>query len=704
MPFIIGVDIGGTFTDAVAVDRETGRVATAKARSVPDDLVGSVMTALDTLAAECDCTTRELLSQTVKLAHGTTQTSNVMFTMNGGARTGLITTRGFGDELLMMRARGRVAGIGLNQRRHFRATNKPPQIVRRSQVKEVAERIDRDGNVLVPLDAASLHSAIDELVADGIEAIAVSLLWATANPVHELEVEEVIRQRAPHVATSVSHKLAPVTGEYERTATTVINAFVGKTFEKYIEKLEQALRENGYSRPLLLLQTSGGVLESAEILPINTIESGPAAGLLATQRIADALEERNLIATDVGGTTFKVGLLIDGEWSASPEMIINQYTILSPAMDVVSLGAGGGSVAWVDDTRLRVGPESAGGDPGPAAYGLGGDQATVTDADVVLGLISPAAFAAGEITLRPDLAHKAIKREVADRLFDGDAVAAAAGIRKVTDAQMGDLIKKMTIERGLNPADFTIVAYGGAGPLHAAGYALHAGVSTIVVPPSATVYSAFGAAASDIQYTQVGSPGSAFPANADAIHDLYNEMEARGGEALGRYGLEQAAVRYSRWADMRYERQFHDLRVRVGKGDADSTPLMEGGLMQEAFEERYCATYGTAARVFGAPIRVMRIGVDAVGEIDKPPLTQIDSGGPSPSKSAANPERDIYWVEVDAWLRSEVWNGMKFQAGNTVSGPALIELPATSIAVPPESTATVDAYGNFIIRLQARPH
>lgn len=700
MPYIIGVDIGGTFTDAVAINRETGAVATAKSRSVPDDLVGSVMSAIGTLAIECGCNMRDLLADTVKLAHGTTQTSNVMFTMNGGARTGLITTRGFGDEILMMRARGRVAGIGLNQRRHFRATNKPAQIVERPQIKEITERIDRDGRVLVPLDLAAVGASIDELVADGVEAIAVALLWGHVNPEHELAVEAAIAERAPQVAVSVSHKLAPVTGEYERTATTVVNAFVGKTFEKYIEKLEGALADNGYTRPLLLLQTSGGVLESGEILPINTIESGPAAGLLATQRVAQTLDERNVIATDVGGTTFKVGLLIDGEWSASPEMIINQYTILSPAMDVVSLGAGGGSIAWVDDTRLRVGPESAGGEPGPAAYGLGGTKPTVTDADVVLGFIDPGAFAAGGIALRPDLAHKAMRTEVADHLFEGDAVAAAAGIRKVTDAQMGDLIKKMTIERGLNPADFTLVAYGGAGPLHAAAYARHAGVTTIIVPPSATVYSAFGAAASDIQYTQMAAPNTSFPENIDLIETLFAGMEHDGKGTLSRYGLDPSAMRFSRWADMRYERQFHDLRVRLSTRDEAVEPDLATSMIG-AFEERYRASYGDAARIT-APVQVSRIGVDAVGEIDKPDLVKVAAGDTSPDQAATRPERDIYWVEVDAWQRSTVWDGMKLKSGNTVTGPALIELPATCVAVPPDATASVDAFGNITIRLNAR--
>ena len=694
MAYIIGVDIGGTFTDVAAVDVASGATTTNKTRTTPEDFVVGVLEALGLVAQDLDLKLEALLAATVKFAHGTTLTSNVMFTWTG-ARTGLLATRGFGDEILIMRARGRVAGMGLSERRHYRATEKPPRIVSPELIEEVVERVDHHGRAVIPLQRAEAERAVDALLARGAKSIAIALLWSPENPDHELLLERVIRERAPGVYVSVSHRLAPVLGEYERTATAAVNAYVGPTVAEYLGGLADRLRQCGLKRPLLVVQANGGVAQVEETVPINTIESGPAAGMVATKALMDAAGYKNVIATDVGGTTFKVGLLVDGEWSFAPEAIVNQYTLLIPMIDLVSIGAGGGSIAWVDETRLRIGPQSAGADPGPACYGWGGTEPTVTDADLVLGFLNPERFLAGRLRLRTDLAGKAVRERVADRLFGGDVDRAAAGIRQVVDSQMADLVRKMSIERGYDPRRFVLMAYGGAGPLHAASYARQIGVEQVVVPPAATVFSAFGAAASDIRHSLQRSVPGEFPSQLPAMATAYASMEAEACELLGRQGITASSTRLHRWADMRYARQLHDVRVQVPGGATDAAFADK---VSQAFNERYAALYGKSALLENFAVRVLRIGVEAVGVIEKPALPATELGGPDPS-TADEAARSVYWPEAGTRLSTRVYDGLRLRPGNAIAGPALIELPGTTIALPPGDRAVIDRFGNTVITL-----
>lgn len=696
MAYIIGVDIGGTFTDVAVVDVASGATTTNKARTTPEDFFVGVLEALGLVARDAGHPLDDLLAATVKFAHGTTVTSNVMYTWTG-ARTALLATRGFGDEILIMRARGRVAGMGLSERRHYRATDKPPRIVPPELIEEVVERVDHHGHALIPLERAEAERAVDAVLSRGAKSVAVALLWSPENPEHELLLERVIRERAPGVYVSLSHRLAPVLGEYERTATAAVNAYVGPTVDEYLRGLAARVREHGLKRPLLVVQANGGVAQIDETVPINTIESGPAAGMVATKALMDAGGFKNVIATDVGGTTFKVGLLVDGEWSFAPETIVNQYALLIPMLDVVSIGAGGGSIAWVDETRLRVGPQSAGADPGPAGYGWGGTEPTVTDADLVLGFLNPDRFLGGRLKLRPELAEKAIREGVADRLFRGDVERAAAGIRQVVDSQMADLVRKMSIERGHDPRRFVLMAYGGAGPLHAAAYARQVGVQQVVIPPAATVFSAFGAAASDIRHSLQRSVPGEFPDQLPGIASAYAGMEAEARELLGRQGIPASKVHLHRWADMRYARQLHDVRVPVPEGAIDAAFADD---LRKAFIERYAALYGESALLQKLGVRVLRVGVEAVGVIEKPVLPLSKLHGPDPSAAQAA-SRAIYWPEAAKRLSTRVYDGLKLSAGNAIQGPAVIELPGTTIALPPGDGAVIDQFGNTVITLGA---
>lgn len=694
MGYIVGVDIGGTFTDAAAVSREDGTVHTVKARSTPEDLVVGLLEALTLLAEAAGLSSvQDLLEQTDKFAHGTTQTSNVLFTWVG-ATTGLITTRGFGDELLMMRAGGRVAGLSLSERRHLSATSKPHQIVPRRRIKEVTERIDHRGEVVVPLDEAGVRDQCEHLLADGVESIAVSLLWSPSNPVHELRIREIMRECDEAVHVTLSHELAPLIGEYERTATAVVNAFVAPTLESYLQRIEGTLRELGLRVPLLILQASGGVVQAHQTVPVHTIESGPAAGMVAVKALAREAGHRNVIATDVGGTTFKVGVLADGDWDVARETTINQYSLLIPIVDLVSIGSGGGSVAWVDAGRLRVGPRSAGSDPGPACYGWGGTEPAVTDADLVLGFLQTDSFLGGRLKLRLDLAERAIREHIADKLFKGDVVAAATGIRRIVDAQMADLLRKTTIERGYDPREFTLMAYGGAGPLHAAGYAAGLGIAEIIVPWGATAYSAFGAACSDIRHSLQWSASQVSP-HHDGLPELYRSIDEKAVKLLREQAVPDSRMVLSHWADMRYERQLHDVRVTLPMVDHGEEL---GGALEVAFRERYEQLYGAGSLLRGALPQVLRVGTEAVGVIDKPEPKRRTRGDADASAFQTS-ERGVFWPEAGEWVPTPIYDGARLAAGHVVHGPAVLEHPGTTIVVPPRGVARIDELGNTVIRL-----
>lgn len=694
MSYLVGVDIGGTFTDGAAIDVDTGSVYSAKTQTTPDDLGDGVVAVLEQLADAVGLTTQELLTDTVKFAHGTTQTSNVMFTWQG-ARTGLIATRGFGDELLIMRARGRVAGLGLSERRHFRTTDKPHQIIPRHLIEEVAERIDHHGHPIVPLGQEEAERAVDQLLSHGVEAVAISLLWSHENPAHEQLLLEVLRERAPDVFASASHQVAPVLGEYERTATTAVNAYVGPVVDRYLRGLDEHLSALGLVEPILVMQSNGGVVQANQALPVSTIESGPVAGMVAVREVAGSTGRPKVIATDVGGTTFKVGLIVDGEWAYANETVVNQYTLLVPMVDIVSIGAGGGSIAWVDDTRLRIGPESAGADPGPVCYGLGANEPTVTDADLVLGFLDPDRFLGGRLRLDRASAEAAIRLEVADKLFAGDLAAAAAGIRTVVDAQMAGLVRRMTIERGFDPRDFILMSYGGAGPLHAASYARELGISEILIPPSATVYSAFGAATSDLQVFVQRSISAAAQADASGIIAVLKDLEREARSMLEQQGVDEASVVMKTWAEMRYERQLHDVRIVLPAESLDDTLL---GRAHEEFERRYTSLYGAGAILVDTPIRFVRVGVTAVAPTRRAatPSRALESADATTAELA---RRDVYWPDAGKWLSTRVYDGGLLRPGNTINGPAIIHHWGTTIAVPDDATATIDGFENTLISL-----
>jgi len=696
--YIVGVDVGGTFTDVAVLDLPSGRTVMAKSFSTPADLSVGVLDALAIAANDLQVTVGELLARTVRFVHATTQTSNTLLTFSG-ARVGLLTTRGFEDQLLIMRGVGRVAGLSLMERRHPRATSKPPLLVDEPRIRGLRERVDARGQVITPLDVDHARAQIADLLRLGVEAVAVCLLWAFANPVHEQVVASLIQEAAPGIHISLSHQVAPLRGEYERTATTVVNAYVAPSLERYLARLAGCLRETGLRVPMLVVQANGGVTSVERVVPVQTIESGPAVGVAAARAVAQATGHPQVIATDVGGTTFKVSLLAEGKWATTRESVIAQYSLWLPMVDVASIGAGGGSVAWVDDTRLRVGPRSAGALPGPACYGRGGTDPTVTDADVVLGYIGPETFWGGRMRLDVEAAARAIHEHVASRLFDGDVFRAAAGIREVVNQQMADLIRKIMIERGYDPRDFVLFAYGGMGPVHSNAYARAAGIGRVLVPNGASVLSAVGGARADILHILTVSDLVLLPADPERLRRHYRRMEAEATDMLEADGIPPAGRIFGRWVEMRYRRQLHAVRVDLPPGILDGPTLDD---LADFFERRYAVLYGAAAAYREAGIEIVAVGLDARGMAELPPLPVLPAGERDPSY-AFKGWRQVYCLRRHRWVEVPVYDGPRLRAGSAVAGLALVEYPHTTVVVEEGTDAAVDRFGNILMTFEVAP-
>jgi N-methylhydantoinase A len=681
--YTIAVDIGGTFTDVIAIDDRSGHTVMGKSLTTPSDLQQGVLNGLADAAANLDTDVPSLLKQTGRMVHATTQSSNAVFAFSG-ARTAVLTTRGFGDTLTIMRASGRVAGLSVFERHHYRATSKPRLLVDERDIFEISERVDSEGEVVTPLDEAEVVRIARILTQRGYEAVAVAYLFSHQNSAHEKRTAAILRHNAPQLFVSVSAEIAPVMGEYERSATALFNAYVGPVINSYLARLERTLADNGLKQKLLIVQSNGGLATVAQTVPIYTIESGPAAGVVGTAHMAERLGYRNVIATDVGGTTFKVAIIEGGSWSYSTQTVLNQYQLRLPMIDVASIGAGGGSIAWVDGERLRIGPRSASADPGPACYGLGGMEPTVTDADVALGYIDPDSFLGGRMKLHRDRALEAIRARIANPLFGGDTTAAAAGIRKVVDSQMADLIRKCTLERGYDPRDFVLMAYGGAGPVHAASYATEAGATKVLVPYFATVHSAYGAALSDIRFSLQFSEPIVLPNNATRIEAIFETMETKGAEALARADVATANRRYDRWVEARYRRQVHQLRIPAPARIDD--PALEQ--LAKAFEREYERLFGPGSGLADAGIELINYGVDAVGVVDKAPWKEAEGGGSVEPIST----RDTYCPRQNAMVPTPIFSGPSLPPGTEINGPAVIEHPGTTIVILAGQSASIDAF------------
>ena len=699
--YYIGIDVGGTFTDVALMD-DSGSIRIYKTPSTPADPSIGVIDGINLPAEDLGISVKSLLSSTAYFGHGTTVATNTLL-QRKGVRTGLITTKGFSDTIFVQRMLGPTAGMKPDEIMHFTAREAPIPIVPPWLVKEVAERIDYKGAVIVPLNKEEARSALSELVKQGIEAIAVCLLWSFSNPEHEQEMKRLLAEEAPGKFVSISSELVPVIGEYERTATTVLNSYLGPSIVKYIRNLEKRLTEMGLVCPLLILNSDGGVLtaEVASEKAVSLLSSGPTGGLIASIYLGRAIGYTNIITTDMGGTSFDVGLVAEGKATLAPVHVEGKYHIRIPTLDIVSIGAGGGSIARIEDGYLKVGPHSAGADPGPVCYAKGSTEPTVTDADVVLGIINPDNFLGGNMKLDKKKAEAAIRDRIS-RPLGLSVTEAAAGVRKVVDSQMADLLRSVTIERGHDPKDFVLFAYGGAGPTHCSAYGAELGVKAIIVPVMATCHSAFGAVASDIHHSYEVSDILRTPPffdrasrylDAARIGRNFRALEEKGKLALKRDGIRESDIIFHRAVDMRYRRQTHELSIPVAAGDLSPENVDD---LINTFEDKYEELYGEGAAYREAGVEIVTFRVEAIGRLPMPKLREYQLGLTDPTPALTG-EREVFFYEIGDSISTKIYDGTKMKAGYIVEGPAIIEHIGTTIVIGPRQKGAIDRYLNTLI-------
>ena len=697
MGYFCGIDIGGTFTDCVVLD-ERGQITLSKVSSTPPRFSEGFLDALEVVAGRLGLGVQEFLSRTDLLLHGTTVGTNALVQMKG-AKTGLITTKGHGDALIIMRSAGRSAGLTIDELLHVSRHRKPDPIVPRDRIKEVSERVDWAGDVLLALNEDEAREAIAELVEQGVDAIAVSFLWGFVNATHENRVKELIEEMAPDVLVSCAHELIAKPGEYERTAAAAINAFIGPATSSYIREVDEATKGRGYRNPLLIMQAAGGVVHADEAArhPLFTIASGPVGGVAGAAYLAGLLGHENVIAADMGGTSFDVGIIVDGEPVSSSETIINQYTFFMPRLDIESIGSGGGSLVWVDEHTgtLRVGPRSAGAVPGPVCYGRGGTEPTVTDCDAVLGRYNAENFLGGDLKLDRELAERAVSK-VSGRL-GMDPIAAAEGALRIVESHMADLMRQMTVERGRDPRDFVVYSFGGAGAAHAVAFARELGASQVVVPLGdlASTWSALGVMSSDVLHVYEHSELLLNPFPPARINQIYGELERRATEQLGAEGFADSDIELSRIAEMKFSLQIHQVEVPVPGGElADE----DAEAQVQRFVARYEEIYGRGSAFPGAGTQIGLFKVLARGKVRTPAPPELEQRPSAPAGS-----RDVYWHDFGEFRATAVYDGPSLSPGARIDGPAIVDYPDTTVVLPPGAAANVDALGNVLIDVGRAP-
>jgi N-methylhydantoinase A len=699
MKYVIGIDVGGTFTDAVAAD-ENGRIVGAKTPSTPENYATGVLNATETLAAQLGLAERELLESTAYIAHGTTASINALVTGNVEP-AGFITTKGHGDSIAIMNVEGRYLGLSAQQAQDTLRTRRPAPLVPRTRVFEVTERVDQAGHVVVALNEGEVREAVQSLVATGVRAIAVSLLWSFQNPAHEHRVREIINELAPGVFVALSSDVSPRIREFARNATTIMSTQLGPPLRRYLEPLESELAERGLAGRLLIMQSSGGTItaEEAPGTAISTVGSVLSGGVVGASRLAQQLGHRDVVTADVGGTTFLVGMIVDGEPVRSSTTIINQHPINVPTIKVDAIGSGGGAIAWIDEGgNLRVGPQSAAAVPGPAAYDAGGTRPTVTDADIVLGIINPDYFLGGRRKLRADLAAEALLKHVG-RPLGLTAEQAAAAVYEVQNAQTADLARKAVVESGHDPREFAVYAFGGAGPIHAAAFATELGAKELVVPlgAAASGFSAYGLAASDVAVTAEASDPAPFPLDPVTVQANYGRLEQRVREALDRQGVAYASTEVVRSFDARYTAQMFEVSTTAPDGVITPESIE---LMAKAFEQRYAELYGEGAGFAAAGLQIITYRVRGVGRLSFRPSLPEHDRAPSADASAAIKEHRLVFLQVERGFEpTAIYHYELLRAGHVLPGPAVIEVPTTTVTIPAGREARIDQLGNIRVDL-----
>ena len=679
----IATDIGGTFTDLVALD-ENGKIFTVKGDTTPPNFENGVIHILEKSGLR--------MEDISTFIHGTTTIINAL-TERKGAKTGLITTKGFRDVLEIARC---------NRPDLFNLVfAKPRPFVPRNLRFEVGERIAFDGEVLEELSRDDVAAAVAALKKEGVEAVAVCFINSYVNDTHERQAAELVNKLWPEVFVTVSGQVTREWREYERTSTVVLNAYVGPVASRYVDNLERRLLETGVASPKYIMQSNGGTttFDGAKTAPINIVESGPVAGVFGTAVLGQVIGEKNLIAFDVGGTTAKCSLIDGGEVKITTSYRIERtdrnagYPIMAPVVDIVEIGNGGGSIAWMDDTgSLRVGPQSAGAMPGPVAYGRGGTEPTTTDACLVAGRLSAANF---DTAVNIAAVEGALLQRVGSSLGQ-DAKEAAVSVIRVAEANMYNALKLISVRRGYDPRDFALVAFGGGGPMHASGLAHELGIGKVIVPIAASVFSAWGMLMTDMRHDYIQTKISLLDdASPEALDAMWAELLDKAKTEFMSQGVQESTMTYTYYADMRYTGQEHTVKVQTpaptwnGEAKADIVARFH-----KAHEHYY--TYSLK----DTPVEIVNLHLAVYSRMEKPTLSKLPPQT-GPIEKALRQVRTVYFTQ-GGWLEAKVYDRAALLAGAVVTGPAVVEEKAAATLVGPDDTLVVDEYGNLVITREAK--
>ena len=679
MAWRVGVDSGGTFTDVCLFDDATGRVAVWKVSSTPDDPSRGIANGVAEGIGRVDA----VPSAIGYFAHGTTVATNALI-QNRGARTGLITTDGFRDLL----------EIGRQKRPDLydSMVDKPLALVSRDLRLEVPERLRHDGSVEVPLDETAFRDAVRRLRAADVQAVAVCFLYGFVNTVHENIAARILAEEFPEAFACVSHDVAPEFREFERLSTTVVNAWLGPVMRGYIQRLGERLRVLGVDATPHLTQSNGGVIgfDRAARLPVRTVLSGPSTGVVGARELGKLAGFPDLITFDMGGTSTDVALLSGGECRLSGEATVHGYPIKAPMLDIHTAGAGGGSIAYIDGGLLKVGPASAGAHPGPVCYGLGNMQATVTDANVVLGLLNPRFLLGGRMPVHRDLAVQSIARLAVT--LGLDTMTTAQGILSVVTANMVRAIRVISIQRGYDPRDYTLIAFGGAGPLHAARLAKELEIGRIMVPRSPGILCAMGLLLTDLRADfAITRLRMLAPAVLPDMEAAFATLTARASQWFEDEQIAPANRRIARTVDMRYAGQNYELAVPLPDGPVDASGL---NALAAGFAAVHQRLYGFATE--DEPVQLVTFRIEAAGVVPKATFDARPVTGSDPARALVE-HRSVWMPDVSAFLPCPVYDRDRLDAGDRFRGPAIVEQMDATTYVPAGMIARVDAWLNMIL-------
>ncbi len=681
--YLIGVDVGGTFTDVVVVQHA---VTSFKAFTVPGNEAQGVMDALAKAAGAHGLPLESLLGDTRRFVHGTTVAANALLEKTG-AKTAFVATAGFRDTLVMRRM--------LRENMYDLHAKVPQNILRREWILEARERVDRDGHAVEPLTDDEIERLVGRIHELDVEAVGICLLFSFRNPSHEQRIRDAIQLSVPQVYVVASSDIAPEIRDYERASTTALSAYLAPTVATYLLDLEARLGAAGLACELQVMRSNGGVcsVEEAVAQPVDMLLSGPAGGVVAAMNVDDEGREPDVISFDMGGTSCDLSVVRRGRATSSTYLPrhtrFEGWDVLVPFLDIHALGAGGGSIAWLDQANgLHVGPRSAGGNPGPACYGRGGTAPTVTDANLELGYLNPDYFLHTELQLDTDAATNALKTIAGPLNYTTTEL--AAGIFTIVNHAMADGIRVVLADKGYDARDFTLLCFGGAGGIHAPTLMDELGIRRLVIPLEAATFSALGMLYSDIRYDFVQT--LARPLHRTTIGEIVGALGRMREEATERLVRAAGAAnghRFEPLADMRYSGQTHELRIAL------PDPVEAVDDVGGAYESAYATAYGYVGE--RDLIQLVNLRLAATATTPKPTVAPAPLTGPAPGEGARKEARGVFFAELDDFVATEIYDGEGLTPGNALSGPAIVELPATTIVVRPGQRLSVDAYRNFVV-------